>query len=94
MPRRVALSPQGRERRRLVYYAGLRAWHAGVCIPSPSLHLAWEIARVVVVEHGAPFVEVHVSKPGALRFADAVGVRIQRRTEDFPAAARGIGGGP
>ena len=55
--------------------------------------LAWEIAKVIVVEHGAPFVEVHVSKPGALRFADAVGVRIQRRIEDFPTAACGIGGG-
>src|SRR6185295_4974089 len=30
--------------------------------------LATAIARICVVEHGAPYVEVRVHKPGALRF--------------------------
>ena len=51
--------------------------------------LAWEIARVVVVDHGAPWVEVRVRKPGALRFADMVGVRISRRSQDFTASVAG-----
>jgi len=44
--------------------------------------LAGEIARVVLVEHGAPFVRVRVRKPGALRFADTVGVSIERSRAD------------
>lgn len=35
--------------------------------------LASEIARIVVVEHAAPWVQVRVHKPGALRFAGSVG---------------------
>ncbi len=45
--------------------------------------LAEEIARLCVVEFGVPEVEVQVEKPGALRFARSVGVRIRRRREDF-----------
>jgi FolB domain-containing protein len=45
--------------------------------------LAVEIARIVVAEYGAPYVEVRVHKPGALRFSDSVGVVIERRPDDF-----------
>ncbi|MGH3719556.1 MAG: dihydroneopterin aldolase [Pseudonocardiaceae bacterium] len=45
--------------------------------------LASEIARIVVVDHAAPWVEVRVHKPGALRFAGSVGVVIHRRPADF-----------
>lgn len=45
--------------------------------------LAVEIARICVVEHGAGWVQVRVHKPGALRFADSVGVVIERTPDDF-----------
>lgn len=45
--------------------------------------LASEIAYIAVVEHGAPYVQVRVHKPGALRFSDSVGVVIERRPDDF-----------
>ncbi len=45
--------------------------------------MAAAIARLCIVEHGAPRVVVRVEKPGALRFADSVGVEIERRREDF-----------
>lgn len=45
--------------------------------------LAAEIARIVVVDFGAPKVVVRVEKPGALRFAESVGVEIERRPADF-----------
>lgn len=45
--------------------------------------LAAEIAKICVVGHGAPYVQVRVHKPGALRFADSVGVVIERRTADY-----------
>ena len=45
--------------------------------------LAAAIARICVVDHGAPYVQVRVHKPGALRFSDSVGVVIERRPEDF-----------
>lgn len=45
--------------------------------------LATELARLCVVEHGAERVRVRVEKPGALRFADSVGVEIERRRADF-----------
>lgn len=45
--------------------------------------LAAGIARVCVVEHHAPRVQVSVWKPGALRFTDTVGVTIERGAEDF-----------
>jgi FolB domain-containing protein len=47
--------------------------------------LATELARLCVVEHGAERVRVRVEKPGALRFADSVGVELERRREDFEA---------
>lgn len=45
--------------------------------------LAAEIARICVVDHGAPYVQVRVHKPGALRFSDSVGVVIERKTDDY-----------
>ena len=45
--------------------------------------LASEIARIVVVDHAAPWVWVGVHKPGALRFAVSVGLVIYRRPGDF-----------
>ncbi|MBO2447110.1 dihydroneopterin aldolase [Actinomadura barringtoniae] len=45
--------------------------------------LATAVARIVVAEHGAPYVQVRVRKPGALRFADTVGVMIERTPADF-----------
>jgi FolB domain-containing protein len=45
--------------------------------------LATAIARICVADHGALWVQVRVHKPGALRFADSVGVVIERSVEDF-----------
>lgn len=45
--------------------------------------LATEIARIVVVDHGAARARVRVEKPGALRFAESVGVEIERTAADF-----------
>lgn len=45
--------------------------------------LAAEIARICIVDHGAPYAQVRVHKPGALRFADSVGVVIERKAEDY-----------
>jgi FolB domain-containing protein len=45
--------------------------------------LAVAIARLLVLGHGAPFVRVRVHKPGALRFADSVGVVIERTATHF-----------
>jgi FolB domain-containing protein len=45
--------------------------------------LAAEIARICVSEYGAPYVQVRVHKPGALRFSDSVGVVIERTPDDF-----------
>ncbi|MEZ4667670.1 MAG: dihydroneopterin aldolase [Anaerolineae bacterium] len=45
--------------------------------------LAAEIARICVIEHHAAWVQVRVHKPGALRFADSVGVVIERTPDDF-----------
>lgn len=45
--------------------------------------LAAAIARICVVDHGAPWVQVRVHKPGALRFSDSVGVVIERTPDDF-----------
>lgn len=45
--------------------------------------LATAIARICVVEHAAAWVQVRVHKPGALRFADSVGVVIERTPDDF-----------
>ena len=45
--------------------------------------LAEEIARLCIIDHHAPYVEVRVHKPGALRHADSVGLRLERRPEDY-----------
>jgi len=45
--------------------------------------LAEEIARLCIVDHHAPYVQVRLHKPGALRHADSVGVRIERRPADY-----------
>jgi FolB domain-containing protein len=45
--------------------------------------LAAAIARICVVDHGAERVIVRVEKPGALRFAQSVGVEIERESADF-----------
>lgn len=47
--------------------------------------LATRIARTLVVEGKAPWAMVRVTKPGALRFADSVGVEIRRSADDFAA---------
>ena len=40
-------------------------------------------SRHFFVECGVPHIVVSVQKPGALRFADSVGVTIERTTADF-----------
>jgi len=45
--------------------------------------MASGIARICVVDFGAERVQVRVEKPGALRFAESVGVEIRRRLADF-----------
>lgn len=45
--------------------------------------LAAAVARICVLDHGAVWVQVRVHKPGALRFADSVGVVIERTRDDF-----------
>jgi FolB domain-containing protein len=45
--------------------------------------LATGIARICVVDFAAERVVVRVEKPGALRFADSVGVEIHRARADF-----------
>lgn len=45
--------------------------------------LAEEIARLCVIDYHAPYVQVRVHKPGALRHADSVGIRIERRPDDY-----------
>lgn len=45
--------------------------------------LAEAIAGLLVAGHGAPSVRVRVHKPGALRFADSVGVVIERASADY-----------
>jgi FolB domain-containing protein len=47
--------------------------------------LATAIAKVAIVDCGAPHVKVTVEKPHALRFTDNVMVIIERKTEDFVA---------
>ena len=54
--------------------------------------LAAEIARLLVVEHAAPYARVRVRVPGALRFADMVGVVLERRRADYRTPA-GAGAG-
>lgn len=47
--------------------------------------LAANIAKVAILDGGVPHIRVEVYKPHALRFADNVGVIIERRREDYPA---------
>jgi FolB domain-containing protein len=67
------------------YRAAAKAVIAGVessqCFTVEAL--ATRIARIVVCDRGAPWTRVHVRKPGALRFADTVGVCIERTPADF-----------
>ncbi len=45
--------------------------------------LAARLARIAIVDMGAERVVIRVEKPGALRFADSVGVEIERGRSDF-----------
>lgn len=45
--------------------------------------MAAAIARICVVDYGAPYVQVRVHKPHALRFSDSVGVVIERTPNDY-----------
>lgn len=45
--------------------------------------LASDIARICLGQPGVEKVCVRVEKPGALRFAESVGVEIERRAEDL-----------
>lgn len=45
--------------------------------------LACAIARILIVDYHASRARVRVNKPGALRFADTVGVTIERTLHDF-----------
>lgn len=45
--------------------------------------LASDIARIAVIDFAADRVQVRVEKPGALRFAQSVGVEIERDRADF-----------
>lgn len=45
--------------------------------------LAEEIARTLVLDFAATFAAVSVHKPGALRHADSVGIKIERRPQDY-----------
>ena len=47
--------------------------------------LATRLARIAIVEMGAERVVIRVEKPGALRFAESVGVEIDRSRSDFAA---------
>ncbi|MBE2222264.1 MAG: dihydroneopterin aldolase [Anaerolineae bacterium] len=42
-----------------------------------------DIARLVITEFNVTRVIVRLEKPGALRFADSVGIEIERTREDF-----------
>lgn len=46
-------------------------------------YLATRIARLLVQDHTAPWARVRVTKPGALRFADTVGISLERTPADF-----------
>ncbi len=45
--------------------------------------LAADIARLCLEEAGVRRVRVRVEKPGAVRFAESVGVEVERSPEDF-----------
>ncbi len=45
--------------------------------------LVTDLARIIVTEFGVERVMVRVEKPGALRFAESVGIEIERTRADF-----------
>jgi dihydroneopterin aldolase len=45
--------------------------------------LVTDLARLVITEFGVERVQVRVEKPGALRFAESVGIEIERTRADF-----------
>jgi len=45
--------------------------------------LVTDLARLVITEFGVERVMVRVEKPGALRFAESVGIEIKRTRADF-----------
>lgn len=45
--------------------------------------LVTDLARIVITEFGVERVQVRVEKPGALRFAESVGIEIERTRADF-----------
>ncbi len=45
--------------------------------------LVTDLARMVILEFGVERVQVRVEKPGALRFAESVGIEIERTRVDF-----------
>jgi len=49
--------------------------------------LTERIAEIVVREFGVTWVRVRLNKQGAIRGARDVGIQIERRREDFPAAS-------
>ncbi len=49
--------------------------------------LTERIAEIVVCEFGVAWVRVRLNKQGAIRGARDVGIQIERRREDFPAAS-------
>ena len=45
--------------------------------------LVTDLARLVITEFGVERVQVRLEKPGALRFAESVGIEIERTRADF-----------
>ena len=45
--------------------------------------LVTDLARMVIVDFNVEKVQVRVEKPGALRFAESVGIEIERTRADF-----------
>lgn len=45
--------------------------------------LVTDLARMVIMDFGVERVQVRVEKPGALRFAESVGIEIERSRADF-----------
>src|SRR6188474_3683877 len=49
--------------------------------------LTERIAELVITEFSVPWVRVRLNKQGAIRGSRDVGIQIERRREDFPAAS-------
>lgn len=45
--------------------------------------LVTEIAKLIITDYDIEKVKIRVDKPGALRFADTVGIEIEREKSDF-----------